>query len=128
MLSERKFMKSIKLLDKVGYESVSHRLFDGMRHELLREKNCINVYKDIAKTLYSWLDRISDFKSDIEVPSSATEQAVDLLGVPESFTPVNEEKAPEKAPAPVHVSEADVFEILESVRAAEEAAAAKDPE
>ena len=126
MLSERKFMKSMKLLDKVGYESVSHRLFDGMRHELLREKNCINVYKDIAKTLYSWLDRISDFKADVDIPSGVNEQAVELLGVPETFTPVEEEKVQDHNPEPVHVSEADVFEILESVRAAEEAAVAKD--
>ena len=128
MLSERKFMKSVDLLDRVGYESVSFRLFDGMRHELLHEKNCINVYKDIAKTLYSWLYRIGDFKGDVEMPAAPAEEAVELLGVPESFTPVEEEKPQEKAPEPVHTSAADVFEILESVRAAEEANAAKDTE
>lgn len=121
MLSERKFMKSVNLLDKVGYESVSFRLFDGMRHELLHEKNSINVFKDIAKTLYSWLDRIGDFKADVEMPAAPEEEAVELLGVPETFTPVEEDKPHEKAPEPVHTSEADVFEILESVRAAEEA-------
>ena len=42
----------------IGYENVSHRLFDGMRHEILNEKDNITVYKDIAKTLYSWLDRL----------------------------------------------------------------------
>lgn len=57
MLSEAKFMKALNLLDRVGYGSISHRLFDGMRHNVLFEKNNINVYKDIAKTIYSWLDR-----------------------------------------------------------------------
>ena len=139
MLSERKFIKAIRLLDKVGYESVSHRLFDGMRHEILNEKNNMNVYKDIAKTLYSWLDRKDDIiRSDSAVSTVAEEEAaeaVELLGVPETFTPVEEtapvQEAPAQAAAPEkpHVSEADVFEILESVRAAEEAAAsAKDTE
>ncbi|MDO4863187.1 MAG: alpha/beta hydrolase [Ruminococcus sp.] len=128
ILSERKFMKSVGLLDKVGYESVSFRLFDGMRHELLHEKNSMNVYKDIAKTLYSWLDRIGGSVADAEAPAPADEQAAELLGVPETFTPIAEEKTQDKAPEPVHTSEADVFKILESVKAAEEAAAAKDTE
>lgn len=58
MLSEKKFFKAIGLLEKVGYESISHRLFDGMRHEILNEKNNAIVYKDIAKTMFSWIDRI----------------------------------------------------------------------
>lgn len=60
MLSERKFFKAVNMLEKLGYESISHRLFDGMRHEVLNEKNNINVYKDIAKSLFSWIDRIDD--------------------------------------------------------------------
>ena len=121
MLSERKFMKSVSLLDKAGYESVSFRLFDGMRHELLHEKNSVNVYKDIAKTLYSWLDRIGGFNAEAEMTAVPEEEAVELLGVPETFTPAEAEKTQDKAPKPVHTSEADVFEILESVRTAEEA-------
>lgn len=58
MISERKFLNAIGMLEKVGYESVSHRLFDGMRHEILNEKNNSIVYKDIAKTLFSWIDRL----------------------------------------------------------------------
>ena len=78
MLSERKFIKAIRLLDKVGYESVSHRLFDGMRHEILNEKNNMNVYKDIAKTLYSWLDRKDDIiRSDSAVSTVAEEEAAE---------------------------------------------------
>lgn len=60
MISEKKFFKSVKLMEKIGYDGISHRLFDGMRHEVLNEKNNIIVYKDIAKTLFSWIDRISD--------------------------------------------------------------------
>lgn len=58
MISEKKLLQAIGLLEKVGYENVSHRFFDGMRHEILNEKNCAVVYKDIAKTLYSWIDRM----------------------------------------------------------------------
>ena len=64
MLSERKFFKAVNMLEKLGYESISHRLFDGMRHEVLNEKNNINVWKDIAKTLFSWIDRYNDSQSD----------------------------------------------------------------
>lgn len=58
MISEKKFFKALSLLENVGYESISHRLFDGMRHEVLNEKNNSIVYKDIAKTMFSWIDRI----------------------------------------------------------------------
>ena len=131
MISERRFLKAVKLLDKVGYESVSHRLFDGMRHEILNEKNNMNVYKDIAKTLYSWLDRLGSIQqqpapAESTVPEGKAAEAVELLGVPETFTPIEEAQPKPAAPERPHASEADVFEILESVRAAGEAAAAKD--
>ena len=58
IISEKKFFKAVQLMVDIGYENVSHRLFDGMRHEILNEKDNITVYKDIAKTLYSWLDRL----------------------------------------------------------------------
>ncbi len=60
MLTEKKFFKSVQALEKVGYESISHRLFDGMRHEVLNEKNSSLVYKDIAKSLFSWIDRYNE--------------------------------------------------------------------
>ena len=60
LVSEKKFLRAVKRLEKKGYESISHRIFDGMRHEVLNEKNNVNVYKDIAKTLFSWIDRIND--------------------------------------------------------------------
>ena len=64
MLSEKKFFKAVGELEKVGYESISHRLFDGMRHEVLNEKNNMIVYKDIAKSLFSWIDRYNDAHSE----------------------------------------------------------------
>lgn len=62
MISEKMFFGSIKKLEKAGYESISHRLFDGMRHEILNEKNNIVVYRDIAKTLFSWIDRMDGYR------------------------------------------------------------------
>ncbi len=59
MISEKKFFKAVKHLEKLGYESISHRIFDGMRHEVLNEKDKLTVWKDIAKTLFSWVDRYS---------------------------------------------------------------------
>ena len=64
MLSEKKFFKAVGVLEKAGYESISHRLFDGMRHEVLNEKNNSIVYKDIAKSLFSWIDRYNDAHSE----------------------------------------------------------------
>ena len=64
MISEEKFFKSMKKLEKAGYERISHRLFDGMRHEVLNEKNNIVVYRDIAKTLFSWIDRIDSYEPE----------------------------------------------------------------
>ena len=74
MISEKRFMRSMKRLEKMGYESISHRLFDGMRHDVLMEKNSINVYKDIAQTLFSWLDRWNDRRAQ-EMPAEAVQTA-----------------------------------------------------
>ncbi len=74
MISERKFMGSMKKLEKLGYESISHRLFDGMRHDVLMEKNSVNVYKDIAKTLFSWLDRWNDERFEAMAEEAAAEE------------------------------------------------------
>lgn len=60
MISEKKFYAAVELLKKIGYESISHRLFDNMRNEIINEKNNIIVYRDIAKTLFSWIDRINN--------------------------------------------------------------------
>ena len=73
MISEKKFMSTVKKMEKLGYESISHRLFENMRHDVLMEKNNINVYKDIAKTLFSWLDRWNDsFMAESAAPENDT--------------------------------------------------------
>ena len=58
MLSEKKFAKAINHIEKVGYESITWRFFDGMRHDILHEPERDTVYKDIAKSLFSWIDRL----------------------------------------------------------------------
>ena len=76
MVSEKKFMKLISKLEKAGYDSISHRLFDNMRHDVLMEKNSINVYKDIAKTLFSWLDRWNEERLETAAEVAAEAAAV----------------------------------------------------
>lgn len=77
MISEKKFIAMMKKLEKSGYESISHRLFEGMRHDVLVEKNSLNVYKDIAKTLFSWLDRWNEerMESTTVTPSAVAAAA-----------------------------------------------------
>lgn len=87
MVSEKRFMRSVKKLEKLGYESISHRLFEGMRHDVLMEKNSVNVYKDIAKTLFSWLDRWNDQRA-VEMPAEPVQAAETA---PEQETAENEE-------------------------------------
>ena len=76
MVSEKKFMKLISKLEKAGYDSISHRLFDNMRHDILMEKNSINVHKDIAKTLFSWLDRWNEERLEAAAEVAAEVAAV----------------------------------------------------
>lgn len=58
MVSERDFKKSVHFLRERGYRNISYKLFDGMRHEILNEKNNQAVYMEIEKTLYSWIAEI----------------------------------------------------------------------
>ena len=74
MISEKKLMRTISKMEKTGYESISHRIFDGMRHDVLMEKNSMNVYKDIAKTLFSWLDRWNEDQLESMTVTPAPEQ------------------------------------------------------
>ncbi len=106
MLSEKKFFKAMEQLEKLGYGSISHRLFDNMRHEVLNEKHNINVYKDIAKTLFSWIDRYNEEHHDQPaIPQPVSVKYEEPAPVPEPELP------PEKKP------EDDVFDVLETVKA-----------
>lgn len=46
-ISPRNFGKSVHFLKNRGYENVTARLYGGMRHEILNEKNKKRVYMDI---------------------------------------------------------------------------------
>jgi alpha-beta hydrolase superfamily lysophospholipase len=54
MISKAKLAEAMCLLQLVGYENVSHRLYSGMRHEILNEDKKEVVFKDIAKRLAFW--------------------------------------------------------------------------
>lgn len=48
MVSKKKFQKSAETLRKAGYKHVSAKLYSGLRHEILNEKERCLVYKDIS--------------------------------------------------------------------------------
>ena len=49
MIDQKTFMESIRLLYDIGYRSVTHKLYPGMRHEILNEPNKEAVYEDILQ-------------------------------------------------------------------------------
>lgn len=57
MLSEEKFFDAIKSLENAGYRNITHKLYVGMRHEVLNETDKIQVWNDIADHLISWTER-----------------------------------------------------------------------
>lgn len=46
-LSRKKFVGSIRRLKKIGYTDVRGKLYNGMRHDILHERNKMRVYADI---------------------------------------------------------------------------------
>lgn len=48
IISRDKFQEAAGLLQDIGYENVSARLFEGMRHEILNEPQHIQVYEDAS--------------------------------------------------------------------------------
>lgn len=57
MLSEEKFFEAIKSLENAGYRNITHKLYVGMRHEILNETDKIQVWNDISDHLTSWTER-----------------------------------------------------------------------
>ena len=49
--NEKAWMKSIKFLKDLGYKNIEYKLYDGMRHAIVLEKNKELVYDDIMKFL-----------------------------------------------------------------------------
>lgn len=48
IISRDKFQEAAGLLQDIGYENVSARLFEGMRHEILNEPQHMQVYDDVS--------------------------------------------------------------------------------
>ena len=51
IINEKEFNKAVQHLKDIGYSKISAQLFDGMRHEILNEKNKHLVYQYILKKL-----------------------------------------------------------------------------
>jgi len=49
ILSEKKWLESQEFLKELGYHDVSGILYPGLRHEILQEKNKLEIYNDILK-------------------------------------------------------------------------------
>lgn len=56
MFSEEKFFETIKYLESKGYRNISHKLYVGMRHEVLNETDKLLVWNDIADHLIAWTE------------------------------------------------------------------------
>lgn len=56
MFSEEKFFETIKYLENKGFKNISHKLYAGMRHEVLNETDKLLVWNDIADHLISWAE------------------------------------------------------------------------
>ena len=47
----RKFVKELQYMKQVGYRHVTGKLYPGMRHEILNEKNKLTVFQNIYQYL-----------------------------------------------------------------------------
>ena len=47
IISKEKWLESQEFLKNLGYKKIQNKLYDGMRHEILNEKESNLVYKDI---------------------------------------------------------------------------------
>ena len=51
IISEKDWYKAQDFLKNIGYENISSKLYDNMKHEILNEENNKIVYEDILKFL-----------------------------------------------------------------------------
>lgn len=51
IINKEKFEKAVKFMQRVGYENVSFKLYEGMRHDIFNEPDYIKVCEDILKLL-----------------------------------------------------------------------------
>ena len=52
-MSRRKFVEAMRLMKNIGYTDVRCRLYKGMRHDILHEKEKLRVYNDILRFIES---------------------------------------------------------------------------
>lgn len=49
IINKKKWIDSQEFLRKIGYKDIKNKLYDGLRHEILNEKNNQEIYADILK-------------------------------------------------------------------------------
>ncbi len=54
MVTRGRFIDALGSLQNVGYENISYRLYPGMRHELMNEKDCNRVFDDMLEKMDVW--------------------------------------------------------------------------
>ena len=54
MISRAKLIDAISVLQLAGYENVTYRIYEGMRHEILNETDKQRVFEDIYGRLEQW--------------------------------------------------------------------------
>ena len=45
-------------MKQVGYQNVTYKLYEGLRHEILNEKCKETVYQDVLEKLEEWIGNI----------------------------------------------------------------------
>lgn len=58
LTSKERFLEAVGLMKKVGYQDVTYKLYDGLRHEILNEKCKETIYQDILEKLEEWAENI----------------------------------------------------------------------
>ena len=54
MVSKSKFIEAIASMQIIGYENISWRIYQGMRHEIMNEIECQRVFDDMLKKIKLW--------------------------------------------------------------------------
>ena len=56
-VNDEKFWEAVSLMKQVGYADTEGKLYSGLRHEILNEKEKATVFRDILATLDGWLKK-----------------------------------------------------------------------
>lgn len=60
ILSRVKFLHAVDFIHKVGYRTVSAKLYAGMRHEILNEFGKQQVFQDVVQRLNFWREQLAE--------------------------------------------------------------------